>query len=931
MPRAAVKVQGAQQRTFWSLRKADEVEEQLPPYTSHEETGDPMQHANEGRHYDNAGSSSDQLSLPRYESYDGSGYGSPMSSRTNSVYDNPNTNSINNKPLPGAPRLSIGANGQYDDFDFDATFPEPPKGQQASTSVIRMNGLAHDVPLDFGDQVRSHDITLDTKVQPRAHDPVGLHLLYETALLDAQSYEILDINEVDELKKEHARLGPRIEAANRKLVLESKVKDAAQNLQRLYSSGRPEKRPDTPQSPDSRKSGSSLMGNRGRAGSHQDETMRQAEDEYTQSVKKVDELNDQLRGLMERRLAVERKLLQHNSAVLAEQASRAAHSKSEALPNGHQSFDDDDDDEQFGVPHEGLDEFDGIRDILKGMPASSMVKKADLEKMQADHERELHNMQLRIEQLNTHLRGVITEASRTRGHDPEPQPEIQAPSHVKGPLESTLILLESNMQIMDKEREKSKAHVAQVQETAKVTQHEVEGQLEELNERLHDVLQTSAVMEALKTLREPPAATGDGYQEQLQYLGESLSMVEKVLQEHNEQLQIARQAQSNIEGTRQKAAEYETTMSGLWELVASDVKTEGLAPQDSAEGTRSSSLSAGSHPLSPSSPIREDFSLAAFSSRVQHLYDVCNGAREQQDILRRQIQQQRDLNGKSDLVKDKEIQELQARYEVLNQSYDAMQQDLAKAIENHKHADQNARDAQGELEKVMHELDQLRKTIDDAETKRKEVDERNGQIATEKDQLAADKDQVQEQLDEIQKEMQNMESELVRLTTELTVAKAELEGAYGTRAERQKEALDSEKEREALTQLKDQEIATLRREQSEKSKLLEQELQDMMTEFQEMTRESLELEKERGQLESLIDSLRERVDYLEQQLQDERMQWMGVKSPGEPGMPRESTSVTVLRQEFKKMMRESRMEGVKLLKVSSACMRYYNIILIGPA
>lgn len=59
-------------------------------------------------------------------------------------------------------------------------------------------------------------------------------------------------------------------------------------------------------------------------------------------------------------------------------------------------------------------------------------------------------------------------------------------------------------------------------------------------------------------------------------------------------------------------------------------------------------------------------------------------------------------------------------------------------------------------------------------------------------------------------------------------------------------------------------------------------------------------------------------------MSDERVRWIGVKSPGDtaPGernsaLPvRETTSVMVMRQEFKRMMRETRAEGVRLLKVS---------------
>ncbi|KAI7153275.1 hypothetical protein KC352_g27955, partial [Hortaea werneckii] len=246
--------------------------------------------------------------------------------------------------------------------------------------------------------------------------------------------------------------------------------------------------------------------------------------------------------------------------------------------------------------------------------------------------------------------------------------------------------------------------------------------------------------------------------------------------------------------------------------------------------------------------------------------------------------------------------------------------------------------------------------------------------------------------DAVKKDMTGLESEVVRLTTELTMAKAELEGAYGSRAERAREAQAAEVASlttqhrdvsEQLAQLKHDHDAlksdheTLRathtatlaaleslrsehqqqqaavqqpQQQDEEARnrtlLLEAELKDMTQEFQDLTRESLQLEKERGQLEEVIDALREKVQELEVQLSDEKVRWLGVGSPtnaaaggagggqeggagetvnggmtaqrgaagGGLGAGREMTSTMVLRQEFKKMMREARQEGVRALR-----------------
>jgi len=64
------------------------------------------------------------------------------------------------------------------------------------------------------------------------NDPVAMHLLVETAIIDSQNYEILSFEELEVLKMEQQTLNSRIEAVQRKLTLESKLRDAAQSLNR---------------------------------------------------------------------------------------------------------------------------------------------------------------------------------------------------------------------------------------------------------------------------------------------------------------------------------------------------------------------------------------------------------------------------------------------------------------------------------------------------------------------------------------------------------------------------------------------------------------------------------------------------------------------------------------------------------------------------
>lgn len=847
--------------------------------------------------------------------------------------------------------------------------------QSESTSSSRMGSSGWGQPNgvspheDYGyhsrdDQRESYQISVNTQLKRRNTDLVGQHLLYETAMMDSQAFEILDIGEVDALKKEHSRLNSRIDGAQRKLALESKMKDAAQNLQRLYSTSA-KGRPDTPQSPESpKRSRSSLLGRGERSNSGGAQNLVQADNELAVSVKKVDELHEQVRQLLERRQYVERKLLRHTAAVLAEQANKSIPSAVPGMPNGHRGVLDDDD--SVYTP----DDFDGIRDILHGMPAGASIKVQQ-------HEQQMEGLQDRLEQLNSQLRTVINEAGRTLGKTPASETPLDHSEDSTARVENRIARLEDNLHALEEQQQDVKLHYARIQSSEYESRNAIEQQLAELSVQLHGALLLASEEQGVPGLQQPPEATGHGYQGQVQYLEESLMTMEQLLQQHSHALQSARDAgggaskaiddahanaaqqvfeaqeraaqqvseaqelaaqqlseaqeqaaqqvsdaQTKASQHQQKATEYETTVIGLWEILQMD-----SAPPPSPRPDVS--LDSDDPPVTPRSPMQESFSLQAFSARVQHLFDRAQSAKEQHEILRRQIQQQRELNGKSDAEKDRQFAELSETHRGLNQQHESLahehgqlQQELANAIVAHQQADEHANASRTELMNVMNEVEEMKKTIDARAAEKDDVatalQTHQANTAALQEQIAALEQQVQELTDEAQMteteasartrqveeklraEMEGMEGEVVRLTTELTMAKADLDVAYGSRAER------------AGAQAG--EVSKL----EERNAQLARELEGMTAEFAALTRESLELERERGQLDALIDGLRERVEGLEAQLGDERVRALGARSPaagGERERGATTTSTMVLRQEFKRMMRDARAEGVRLLRV----------------
>ncbi len=188
-----------------------------------------------------------------------------------------------------------------------------------------------------------------------------------------------------------------------------------------------------------------------------------------------------------------------------------------------------------------------------------------------------------------------------------------------------------------------------------------------------------------------------------------------------------------------------------------------------------------------------------------------------------------------------------------------------------------------------------------------------------------------------EEEFRNLESEIVRLTTELTFAKAELDGAYGTRAQRAADSAANpaiKKELDELSgknqALKD-EIEALRKVQDAASQSetearqsernLKAELSAMAAEYEALTRDAIQNEKDRDVLEGQIDSLRDEKEALERELSDERVKWLGVRSPSTPNgaagqLDMGATSIRMLREDFRKMMRDRTAEGLKALRVS---------------
>jgi predicted nucleic acid-binding Zn-ribbon protein len=688
----------------------------------------------------------------------------------------------------------------------------------------------------------------------------------ETAIGDSKGYGVLSYEELEELKQERTTLLSRVEATRRKLALESKLRDAAQSLNRLYSThGRRESSESnldkSPTSP--KKHRRSFLGSR----NSNADTISRTDDEFAASTRKCEELSNELSALEKRLEEVQRKILEHTAGVL--QMTHRGLKKNVRrgeLPRSPESM--------MSTTHRSIPAFDGISDF---------------------DERSFY---------------------RTNGFEE---------SNPQGP---------SNML-----NEKSQTSIAQVQAL-----NDAEQRLKDVNNRLRDMILRADPEQKM----EPPPllSSSEGnvkpetqIQEHLGYLAVGLDTIEA------HQARTLHDARASTNDSVTKFEDLNVRLHGMLEKTS----TTGQAPVTVPLDLQGKGMQA-------------QFALAMTAlDRLNQRLDLFI---EQKEILGRQVQQQRDLNFKSDAQKDAQIrdltdeieearrrqtiaereeQSLREQVNLLMEQIDSARQEATLIEQKHNVSSNSAlqaekearRQAEGDfLAQLKSQQDKYTQLQADMARLQENFDLQMQSHLTMVNDLTKAKESADKEIQRCRVEMKELESEVVRAQTDLTVVRAELDGAYGTRAQRaadvsmnpaiQKEIDDLNDSNAALQRQIDylkseqQNVGASGEELQSKVELLQKELKETIEDYEVMTRASIEFEKERDQLESQIDSLRERGEALEAQLSDEKLKWLGMKNggPGQGG-PTESTSTMVLKNEFKKMMRDTRAENMKGLRVGS--------------
>ncbi|PSS00539.1 Up-regulated during septation-domain-containing protein [Coniella lustricola] len=799
-----------------------------------------------------------------------------------------------------------------------------PQGVNPGPKQI-MNGYRADVLNGFGKDMPQLNPLNPDRPQSSVHvdlkDPIQVHLLTETALTDSKEWQILSQEEVDELKKQIQSLTVRIEQARANLAIQTKYRDAAIAMTKLYHSA---KRMTV------------------------DPKAAETQMERETSERNCEELASELFYLEKRIMEPQRRLLQHTAGILQLTHKAAAKNMSGSSPllngmpgspeslytgtNGRNSLqfsNDDIDDRSLYFPLDDSDPGRSPKTDITIPPRSPVRQRTNqlkdevelLKQQTAEQTDVITRTERTLEDVNSRLRDMVIQTNPTMNTDYQPVPSATSEP---GVLDSQLQYLNgvvSAVQEGHQERESFAAENAQKHDSTADSLRQAEQRITIINMQVHDVIATVDAQ-----YPQPPGPTGTSLEEHFDWIDAAIPALQTHLEKPSESAAGAQQAQ-----------QIETVLTGLWEIIQSGYAEINRQREARKQVRLGKGMPDDDDDVSSdeSFDFNEAYSLTAFSTKVQWLFRQATSLKEQKSVLKRQIRQQRELNSRGDGEKDIELRN---KVEELQRTKNL----LAFTEENAQHAKDESEELQKKLDQALADLDTLQTTHTanneaSSSVAQEQLRERNAKIISLEADTQALRDKLEiveaqlgsmnEQLADVDKakqagteETERLEEEIkardeeleqlnvtvIELKTELTIAKAELDGAYGSRSERAAEAA-------ALTK------NTQLREMTNQIEKLKQELAGTVKELEDVTKETLASEREKNELEARLDEAtinratleteisglrdkhRAEVSRLKEELEAEKFK----AGPNATGTgPR--AGATMLSEQFRTMMKEER-------------------------
>ncbi|KAJ5596627.1 hypothetical protein N7450_003085 [Penicillium hetheringtonii] len=785
-----------------------------------------------------------------------------------------------------------------------------------------------------------------SSVLVNTNDPVTMYLLTETAIGDSNNFEILSFEEVEELKKERSLLSTRIEGTKRKLALETNPRNSGE-----YGANGTSK---------SHRRSRSIFGKNGTA-----DVLDKSDSELAMSQRKCEELAQELWKLERRSQQIGQRLLEHTAGVL-----QITHKGMRKTPKNNSDAPPEDidfDDRSLYRTPEHLDNY-GLKGRIDTNVAPSGVSS---EAMDATMKR--------LEDLSERMCNMMIQATPDEFVDPPPRSADRSLDSVSA-TEAHIAYLENGLKTLE-------THPTAAPAGAPVSNPGDEGawkqRITDVNERVQDIVDRFGLTRS-PTLPPPPSAyDGEGLEEQLSYLQAGVdglaSRVDGLLEQKSiltTQIQQQRELNSKSDAERDahigdlteqlaharrdgKSAQDElAVVMGQLEAMRHDGSSqeEAKAALVQAEGevARLQSVVDSLHREADArtEEVREtrdraEYEASQVEARIEEMRQARDRAEQQATQLEvdiEQIRSESDSRAQDAITRaqeaDSRVQAADSRAQEAELRLEEAERRLQDAGSRLQEAESRAQEALSRLQEVEPRLQDADSRVHEAEARFQEAESRLQEFDSRMEEAVNQRVQAEENSTRLQNEMTEMEGEVVRITTELTMVKAELDGAYGTRAQRAAEAAANPEFQNEIDALNTrnieltEELANLKSQRGggdlqQRAETLERELRETIDDYEAMTKASIEFEKERERFEGVIDSLRDRCEQLEQQLSEERINWMNLSSPTSMGRDPtlETTSTMVLKNEFKKMMRDTRNENMKILKVSPVS---FNLLIFFP-
>ncbi|KAI5466940.1 Up-regulated during septation-domain-containing protein [Mariannaea sp. PMI_226] len=581
-------------------------------------------------------------------------------------------------------------------------------------------------------------------------DPIQVHLLTETALSDSKQYEILSQEEVDDLKKQIQSLEQRIESTRSNLLIQSKYRDAANSMARLYSPNRADGR------------------RRSLLGRHSGDQTRakEAEAERQASERKCEELASELFNLEKRLMEPQRRLLEHTAGIL--QLTHKASKKKDATPTGQplngmpgspeslytysrNSLDQAAEGNYFDETPYELDRFEGLhanrqlRANAIEIPLKSPIReqtnqlREEMERLKEENAQlrgqqknqtdtlaqSISEMEMRLENLNGSLRDAIIRFNPSKNDDYDDPPYGSSQNVEPGEmLKTQMDYLETGLFAIQAEQEDM------------LGDERMNQRIESLNKQFREVLLT-----VNPDYPEPPQAFNTNVDGHFAYLEDSMRAVDA-------ELDRALSAASVGTSRKQDSDQVEVVLMGLWDIVQSGFATIKQRKEERRRARMDKGLE-DDEGSDDEFDTDEPYTLNGFSARVQWLYQQATTLKDQKSVLQRQIKQQRELNNKSDAEKDEEL----AR----------KQEEIEESRILVARAEKDAMAAQTMLSEALEDLEKARAAATASTSSHAEIEARDMQLQQQDIQVEKYRTQLQERDAQIEKHMAELEGHIAKI------------------------------------------------------------------------------------------------------------------------------------------------------------------------